>query len=368
MSTPIQVVVTRDPNDRETDVYVDALRLAFEGSSGAANSPSTYLDDSVDLGIRVLEPARRITDQDLERLLGGARHTIVVAIGVLPDLTDRIEARVGSENVVRVPAPLPPLEGELQGEKPSDGVEPALAPVVVALQTMQRARRILAHDLQSDEDPDASLKLFISHAKVDGVAMARSLIGILRQLQEADCTAHGFACFYDAEHIRPGELWRNVLDTEAKRSVLIALRTEAYESRIWCRREFLAAECNGMPILAVDLRRAQYQSSALLPFELVPTVRVHDGNVIRVVLHAMAAHLRVLRMRSIAPKGVRVLPHSPSVYSLDGIRKAANTEKIDVVAYPGPKLPIAYSQAVEPILNHGSLNIDLVSFDELENT
>ena len=79
--------------------------------------------------------------------------------------------------------------------------------------------------------------------------------------------------FYDAEHIEPGTLWREVLEAQAGASVLIALRTEAYESRYWCRREFLLAESNGMPILAVDFRREQYHGSALLPFDVVPSVR-----------------------------------------------------------------------------------------------
>ena len=47
-----------------------------------------------------------------------------------------------------------------------------------------------------------------------------------------------------------------------------------------------------MPIVAVDLRKAQHHDSALLPFDAVPSVRVHDGNLIGVVLYAMDAHLR----------------------------------------------------------------------------
>lgn len=366
MSTPIQVVVVRDPRNSETDVYVDTLRLAFEGSASPASSPSAYLADSVDLGIRVLEPLSDISDQEIKSLLQGARHTIVVVIGALPDLEEKFRARVDEYHIVPVDAPIIRLEGELQGEKPRDGVEPALAPVLTALRTMHKARRVLARDLQNGEGTDTSLKLFISHAKVDGVAMARSLIGVLRQLQDVNCSNDNFAYFYDAEHIKPGDHWRNVLDAEAKRSVLIALRTEGYENSYWCRREYLAAERNGMPILAVDLRKAQYQNSALLPFDLVPTVRVHDGNVIRVVLHAMSAHLRALRVRCYAPTEVKVLPHLPSVYSLDGIRQLADSELVRTVAYPGPKLPVAYSQAVEPILSQGSLRINLVTFDELE--
>ena len=362
MRTPLQIVLIRDARDRGTDVYADTLRLAFEGSAGTAESPSTYLDDAVDLGIRVLEPVEGITDEEVERLLDGAQHTIVVAIGEPRDRTGLLAERLDRINVVHVVAPLPPNTGERQGERTSDGVERALSPVVTALRTMQRARRALAQDTVNGDDGESGLKLFISHAKIDGVAMAKSLIAILRQLQEVDGDRLGFAYFYDDEHLDPGMVWREVLNAEAKQSVLIALRTEGYESRYWCRREFLSAECNGMPIIAVDLRKAQYHDFALLPFDLVPTVRVHDGNIIRVVLHAMATHLRALRVRNQAPAGVRVLPHRPSVYSLDGARQAASRK----IAYPGPRLPDAYKRAVQPILAKGRPRMELVTFDDLE--
>lgn len=142
MRTPLQILVARDPDDWRTNVYVDTLRLAFEGSADGTGSPSAYIADAIDLGIRVLEPAKKIRDDDAERLLRGARHTIL-------------------------------------------------------------------------------------------------------------------------------------LETEAGQSILIALRTEAYENRYWCRREFLLAERSGMPtssggpaeesisrLLAASVRRCAVGSRA----------------------------------------------------------------------------------------------------------
>ena len=367
MRTPLQVIVIRDPNNHRTNVYVDTLRLAFEGSAEAAESPSAYLDDAVDLGIRVLEPLERIKKQEAERLVGGAQHTVVVSIGSLLDRVELFKILVGDENIVWAPTPLERSIEEVQGEKPSDGVEQTLAPVVTALRAMQRSRRILAHSIDDKATAESSLKLFISHAKIDGVAIAQSLIGILRQLQVLDNERSNFAYFYDFEHLKPGVVWREVLEAQATQSVLIALRTEAYESRIWCRREYLLAEQNGMPILVVDLRKNQYHGSSLLPFDSAPTVRVHDGNLIRVILHATAAHLRALRMRSQTTSEVKVLPHRPSVYSLEGAIKSAKVGHLSKVTYPGPKLPEDYRRAVEPILAQGPRQLELVTFDEMES-
>ena len=359
VATPIQIVVCRDTSDKGTDAYVDALRVAFEGGAEVPESSNASLADAVDLGIRVLEPAENLTDLEMCALLDGARETVLVKIGAPSALSESLEREVGSDNIVFVHAPPPANDGPVQVDKGS-GEEPAFAPAVAALRTMECARRALAGT------GGGSLKLFISHAKSDGLAVARSLIGILRQLQDAHGSAPGFEYFYDAEHIKPGSVWREVLEAHASEAVLIALRTENYESRYWCRREFLLAESSGMPILAVDLRNGQYHESALLPFEVVPCVRVHDGNLIRVVLHAMAVHLRALRAQSAlkpSPK-VKVLPHRPSVYSLAAA--STGTAGFDQVAHPGPRVSRAFEKAVGPILSSGGSPAKLVTFDELE--
>ena len=364
MRTPLQIIVVRDSADQRTDVYVDTLRLAFEGSGDAVGSPSAYIAEAIDLGIRVLEPVKDISREEADRLLRGARHTIVMLIGDPPELPELFLREVDSNNLVRVSSPREANSGEVQGERATDGEEPTFAPVVATLRTMERARRLLVCSNKGHERAGGGLKLFISHAKTDGVAMARSLIGLLRQLRAAGGKQQGFSYFYDHEHIAPGSLWREVLETEAGQSMLIALRTEAYESRYWCRREFLLAERSGMPILVVDLRKKQYHDCSLLPFDVAPSVRVYDGNLIRVVLHAMAAHLRALRVRSEAPKGVKVLPHRPSVYSMEsGSRKAGRNH---IIAYPGPKLSDAYRRAVQPMLTRRNMSVELMTFDELE--
>lgn len=363
MRTSIQIALIRDPDDRATDVYADTLKLAFQGSSVKDRSANAYLDDAVDLRIRVLELTDGMDDEDIQRLLSGARNTIVVVIGELHDQTDKLKEELEKENFVYVASPVRHSNVDVQGEKASDGVEPALAPVATALRAMQRARYVLQRDINDGKDSETSLKLFISHAKVDGVAMARSLIALLRQLRELDDENLGIDYFYDDEHIEPGTLWREVLDAEAKQSVLIALRTEEFENRVWCSREFLSAESNCMPIIAVDLRKAQYHDCGLLPFDLVPTVRVADGNLIRVVLHAMAAHLRMLRLEGQVSDDVRVLPHRPSVYSLHTILQTETA--IEKIAYPGSRLPPVFKTAVAPILKQGKIPVNLVTYDDL---
>ena len=113
VGTPIQIVVSRDREDRRTDAYVDALRLAFEGSAEAASSPNAYVAGAVDLGIRVLERAREIRESEIRILSGGAQETVVVVIGDKSAQSEALEANVGSERVVLIDSP-PASTGPIQ--------------------------------------------------------------------------------------------------------------------------------------------------------------------------------------------------------------------------------------------------------------
>ena len=103
---------------------------------------------------------------------------------------------------------------------------------------------------------------------------------------------------------------------------------------------------------------------------MVLVVRVHDGNVIRVVLHALATHLRALRVGHAAPSNCEILPHKPSVYSLASARRTlAGSAAADkpMVAYPNPPLPAGFEQAVGPLLSvDDDARIALVTYDEID--
>ena len=366
MRTPLQVVLLRDKSDRRTMAFEKTLRLAFEGSDAHVNSPSAYLDDAVDLGIRVLEPAYGLSICQVNRLLEGAKHTVVVVVGDVEEQAAIFRKGLAEDCFVYGELASSPADRNIQSQKTSDGIESTLAPIAVALRAIQLARVFLARDLDNSENSADNLTLFISHAKADGIAAARSLIAILKQFRDGSSADPTFRYFYDDDHLKPGKNWKKVLETKAQESIFIALRTSEYENRFWCRREFLCAESIGMPIITVDLRPAQYYNCSLLPFDSTPTIRVHDGNFIRVLLHAIATHLRVLRVRSQIPRDVVVLPHRPSIYSLGKISEQNNAGQTKVVSYPGPPIPALFAKAVKPLLECTKHPIVLKTYDELE--
>ena len=371
METPIQVVVLRDRSNEATDEHVAMLRLAFEGTSGSTRAANAYLERTIDLQIRVLDPPNVPRGPSLGRILSGAARTIVVVVHSDADDVGAAAAdacaAVGSDHVVDVNLPAKPTESSIQASR-TGPVEPALLPAATALRAMECARR----SLQRDIDPGAGVpRFFISHAKREGVPLALSLVGIFRQLRAAHPNAPGFDYFYDVDHIRAGDVWPEVTEEAAKRCLLVVLRTDGYEARDWCRREYLWAEANRMPILVIDMRTESSHDGSLLPFDVAPTVRVHDGNVVRVVLHALATHLRALRIRRIAPPHCEVLPHKPTVYSLAGAREALVSRAaagVPTIAYPNPPLPAEFEDTVQPMLATGDdAYIPLVTYDQIDD-
>jgi hypothetical protein len=104
-----------------------------------------------------------------------------------------------------------------------------------------------------DQLPDIPLSMFISHAKADlsrnpaeiAEGPVKSILATLAQLP--------IEGWYDSRRIPPGgrfpdEIARGVLTSSA----MIAVLTDNYSSREWCRREILDAKLAARPLVVVD--------------------------------------------------------------------------------------------------------------------
>ena len=163
-----------------------------------------------------------------------------------------------------------------------------MAPHIVALVALHRARQLL-----SAETPLLPLKLFISHAKADGIFLAVAVKALIESVEEFDS-------WYDAQDLLSGQDWDLELKAAASRCVFIAIRTEAYDQRKVCREEFEIALSNGVPILVVDATYSINLAPTHLPYACMPTVRVPDGNTNRIVIAAIREHVRLKLMEAIA--------------------------------------------------------------------
>lgn len=116
-----------------------------------------------------------------------------------------------------------------------------------------------------DELPEAPIKFFLSHAKKDlprdpGRGGEGPVYALLSALARGPVVA-----WYDAQDIPAGgrfdeEIESGVLECSA----LIAVLTDAWSSREWCRREMLEAKEAGRPMIVVDAIESRV--SRLFPY------------------------------------------------------------------------------------------------------
>jgi len=95
------------------------------------------------------------------------------------------------------------------------------------------------------DGPPPPLKLFISHAKADGVALARRI----KDYVEGSLP---LKTFFDANDIAIGYDFSQEIERYIQDAVIVAIHTDMYSSREWCRREILLAKEHNRPIVILN--------------------------------------------------------------------------------------------------------------------
>ena len=96
------------------------------------------------------------------------------------------------------------------------------------------------------------IQVFLSHSKHDqeGEAVAKAIRGWMN-----DHSA--LASFLDVDDMVAGVRFDSAIEDAIRHGVLVAVYTDSYSSREWCRREALLAKRHGVPMLVVDCLRGQ---------------------------------------------------------------------------------------------------------------
>jgi hypothetical protein len=168
---------------------------------------------------------------------------------------------------------------------------------------------------------------------------------------------------YDVDDLPAGCDWQRELEKGVGSSLIVILRTEVYDSRPWCQQEVLWADEYATPAVLVDARTGLNHPGGVLPLDRVPTVRIPDGNLIRILFLALREGLRFLYfMRRVkqmehdgdlpSPVELRVFSFQPSMSALLRACRslAASTEPPTtdrLILYPDPTLRSgAYEAAI----------------------
>ena len=120
------------------------------------------------------------------------------------------------------------------------------------------------------------IRVFISHSKHDGdgASIGRSIRDWIHAHSPLDS-------FFDVYDIPPGLSFGEVLLHQIGAGVVLAVHTDSYSSREWCRREVIEAKRRMVPMVVVDCLR-EIDPRAMAYLGNVPVVRMEPGRTDRI--------------------------------------------------------------------------------------
>jgi TIR domain len=194
----------------------------------------------------------------------------------------------------------------------------------------------------SEHELDSYLKkvqVFLSHSKHDahGQAIANKIRNVIHM-------GHGLSSFFDVNDIPAGIPFSAVLLHAVRVSAVIAIYTDSYSSREWCRREMIEAKRRSVPLVVLNCLHDR-DERAFPYLGNVPAVRLSSSDSDRIAVAIGSLLDEVLRdfiwrCRVSLLKGKRrlavFLPRPPELISLTAL--AAGGKLPTVLVYPDPPL------------------------------
>jgi hypothetical protein len=393
---PLQILLFSHADDKEVPHYQKAILRAFQGGEEAGNYLATGDDLGLQLGIfstaPILTPAK---------MLDAFCHTVTVVFvdralldkggdslwDWLAECWSLTSASNGRHAMLAVA--MDERMGRLYSDKrPSmkthqllqvhDLGESAIRPAMLALRVLHECRIRLAEGLPKiPGETVGHLRLFISHAKIDGLPLALALKHQIHMVG-------WLKAFYDAADLPSGCDWQKELERGVGSSLIIMLRTEVYEGRSWCKQEVLWADEYATPAVVVEARTGLDHPAGSLPFDRVPSVRIPDGNLLRILFLALREGLRfLLFMRRVeqmkqngdlpAPVELKVFSFAPSMSALMRACRALTDSKVPattprLILYPDPTLRAGNYEAAAALVEAYAPGTRLVTPNTLAAT
>lgn len=193
-----------------------------------------------------------------------------------------------------------------------------------------------------DKDlPSSPVKLFLSHAKFDGLEDTKRL---RKQIEEDEV----IKTFFDTLDILPGSNFQEEIENNLKDCALLIFQTDAYASSYWCRWEVLTAKKYRIPILLINaINMGEERSFPYLGN--IPTVRWQqtDDNIPVIIAKMLLEVLRyiyfperVKKLQEIGriPSKSIILPYVPELLTQLQSCQKKQLKKDTLLIYPDPPL------------------------------
>ncbi|KVW14687.1 hypothetical protein WK91_20045 [Burkholderia cepacia] len=229
-------------------------------------------------------------------------------------------------------------------------------------------RHYLEHLKRPGEDSEAivrylqKVQIFLSHSKHDDDGER-----IARLIREHLHVGHGLGSFFDVHDIPAGLRFNEVLLKQVAQSAVVAIHTDSYSSREWCRREIIEAKRRNVPLVVAncigdqDERAFPYMGNVpivRMDPQLADRIDVVVGRLLDEVLKDFLWRCRVELERG-GERDVVFVPRAPELISLAGLPPVAEMAQPTIV-YPDPPLSAEEERLFETVAPH----VRLRSFTE----
>lgn len=220
-----------------------------------------------------------------------------------------------------------------------------------------RVTRLLIHVVNairrrlSNRRPGIREKIFLSHAKADGKLAAERIV---RHISDPD-NGLRLDTFYDASELETGEDWREGLEEAVSEASMLALVTDAYDSRPWCNQEILWAKEFRRPLLIVDIgcarieRTFPYSGNITAIRSLLGDAAGIEKALLELLTEALRCDLFAIQAEEVTTGKALIFPRPPELVDLSFL---ANEEQTNTtIVYPDPPLPEVESLLLAKLAN-----------------
>lgn len=204
---------------------------------------------------------------------------------------------------------------------------------------LERLRRPTEEDAALDQYL-RKVQIFLSHSKHDQDGER-----IAKLIREAMFKGDGLSTFFDVRDIPSGVRFDRAILQQVRVSAVIAIHTDSYSSREWCRREIIEAKRWNVPLVVANCI-ADADERGFPYLGNVPVVRMDPRTVDRIdqivarlldeVLKDFLWRCRIELAKGKESRGVIFLPRPPELISLAGLEGRAETDL--TLVYPDPPL------------------------------
>lgn len=224
-----------------------------------------------------------------------------------------------------------------------------------------------------EEDADllrylSKVQIFLSHSKHD-----RDGERVAVRIRETLFRGDGLASFFDVHDIPTGVRFDQAILRQVRASAVVAIHTDGYSSREWCRREIIEAKRWNVPLVIADCM-SEGDERGFPYMGNVPVVRMDPlavdridrvvGRLLDEVLKDFLWRCRIEISGRDGDGNVVFLPRPPELISLAGLEEHAEADV--TLVYPDPPLGVEEQrlfEAVAPAVRLLSLTEWLAGWD-----